>query len=420
MDHFTYKNNSYYAEDVPLEEIITAIDTPFYCYSTATLLRHVQVFWDSIKPLPAKICYAVKANNNLAVLKTLANAGVGADVVSAGEIRYALAAGMAASDIVFSGVAKTAEEMRFALNTGIFQFNIESENELRQLSAVATSLGATAPVAVRVNPDVVAGTHAKISTGHKESKFGIPMTEARGVYRLAATLPGIRIQGVSMHIGSQLTTLAPFQEAFTHLREFVLALRGDGHTITTVDVGGGLGVPYGKEAPPLPADYATIVKATTHDLGCTAIFEPGRLIAANAGILVSRVIYTKQAGGRHFLMIDAGMNDLMRPALYGAHHDIIPLHPSSGKGGIVNYDIVGPVCETGDIFAKQRPLPPMHPGEVVIIRSAGAYGAVMASTYNARPLIPEVMVNGDQFAVTRPRQTYEAMLAQYTMPDWLS
>lgn len=418
MDHFSYKNGSYHAEDVAIERIAKDIGTPFYCYSTATLSRHFQVFAGHFAEIGAKVCYAVKANSNLAILKTLASLGCGADVVSEGEIRLALAAGMKPSDIVFSGVGKTAGEMAFALEKDIFQFNVESYPELELLSDVALSKNKKARIAVRVNPDVDAKTHAKISTGQKESKFGIDMAQAMDIYRKASSMPGIEVQGVSVHIGSQLTNLEPFAQAFARVRAFVGELRAEGFTISTLDLGGGLGIPYGQEEPPLPDAYAEIAKRETKDLGCQVIFEPGRVLVGNAGILVTRVIYVKKGEGRTFVIVDAAMNDLIRPTLYGAFHDIVHVVPASGNAPTELADIVGPVCETGDIFAEQRLLKLPQPGDLLAFRSAGAYGAVMSGTYNARPLIAEVMVKGKDYAVVRPRQTYEELLGRDKLPGW--
>lgn len=413
MDFFSYKSGAYFAEDVAVVDIAAKIGTPFYCYSTATLTRHVKVLSESLSPLDHMICYAVKANNNLDVIRAIKNAGAGADVVSQGEIIFARKAGIPASHIVFSGVGKTADEMAYALNEGIFQFNIESEDELEVLQKVAAGKNAKASIAVRVNPDVVAETHAKISTGHKTSKFGIPMSQAQMLYKRAGSLPNIHIQGVSMHIGSQLTSLSPFAQAFAKLSEFVATLRADGHVITTVDVGGGLGIPYGKDEPPLPTEYAKVVKEHISALGCKLIVEPGRLIAGNAGILVTKVIRTKQHEGHHFVIVDAGMNDLIRPAMYHAHHDIIPNIEPSSNAPMEDYDVVGPVCETGDIFAERRTLPHTKSDDLLIIRSAGAYGSAMACNYNIRPLIAEVIVDGSNIKISRPRQTYDEMLATY-------
>lgn len=413
MDFFSYKNGVYFAEDVAIASIAKEIGTPFYCYSTATLTRHVHVLKDSLAPLDPMICFAVKANPNLEVLRVLQKAGAGADVVSQGEIIFARKTGIAASHIVFSGVGKTAEEMAYALNEGIFQFNIESEEELETLQHVAQSKGVKAKIAVRVNPDVVAQTHAKISTGHKTSKFGIPMSQAFVTYKRAAALSNIQVQGVSVHIGSQLTSLSPFSQAFAKLVEFVEQLRSEGHTITTVDVGGGLGIPYGNENPPLPTEYATVVREHISKLDCKLILEPGRLIAGNAGILVTKIIRTKEHEGHHFIIVDAGMNDLIRPAMYHAHHEILPHVQAAPNAQLQAYDIVGPVCESSDIFAEKRNLPHIESDNLLIIRSAGAYGASMACNYNLRPLIAEVMVDGGDYKIARRRQTYEDMLAAY-------
>jgi len=416
MDHFTYKNGVYHAEDIAIDRLAGQVGTPFYCYSTATLTRHYQVFAGYFPG--AKVCFAVKANGNVAVLKTLAKLGCGADVVSEGEIRLALAAGIAPANIVFSGVGKTAGEMAYALGLGIFQFNVESEPELALLNETALSKDTRAKIAIRVNPDVDPKTHAKISTGQKESKFGIPIALAIDLYKLAATLPGIEIQGVSVHIGSQLTNLQPFAQAFARIAAFVTELRAVGIAVKTLDLGGGLGIPYGQEEAPLPEAYAEIVKAETSHLGCQLMFEPGRVLVGNAGILVSRVIYIKKSGSRIFVIVDAAMNDLIRPTLYNAHHDIIPIVPRDNAPTELA-DVVGPVCETGDIFAEQRLLKIPEPGDLIAFRSAGAYGAAMSSTYNARPLIAEVMVNGGQFAVVRPRQTYEELVGRDKIPEWL-
>jgi len=417
MDHFTYKNGHYHAEDVALDKIAADIGTPFYCYSAATLTRHYTMFAGHFPG--AKICYAVKANGNLAVLKTLAKLGSGADVVSEGEIRLALAAGVPTDKIVFSGVGKTAAEMAFALDQNIFQFNIESEPELELLNEVALSKNTQARIAVRVNPDVDPKTHAKISTGQKESKFGIAMSHALPVYQKAAQLPGIEVQGVSVHIGSQLTKLEPFAQAFARVVGFVRDLRAAGIPIKTLDLGGGLGIPYGLEQPPLPDAYADIVKRETQGIGCQLMFEPGRLLVGNAGILVSRVIYVKKSETRIFVIVDAGMNDLIRPTLYEAYHDIVHVTPDANAPTEL-VDVVGPVCETGDIFAEQRLLKLPKPGDLIAFRSAGAYGASMSSTYNARPLIAEVMVNGTDYATVRPRQTYEDLIGRDRLPKWLA
>ncbi|MDE3037889.1 MAG: diaminopimelate decarboxylase, partial [Pseudomonadota bacterium] len=403
----------------PLPAPAAAIGTPFYCYSAATLERHYKVFSGHFSDMDAMVCYAVKANGNLAILKTLARLGSGADVVSEGEIRLALAAGVDPQRIVFSGVGKTAAEMAFALEKNIFQFNIESEPELRFLSDIAKAKNTKARIAVRVNPDVEAGTHAKISTGHKESKFGVAMPEAMPLYRLAATLPGIEIQGASVHIGSQLTSLGPFAQAFARLRAFAGELRAESFAVKTLDLGGGLGIPYGQEDPPLPAAYADIVKREMKGVGCKIIFEPGRVLVGNAGILVSRVIYVKKSGERIFIVVDAAMNDLLRPSLYGAYHDIVPIAAPPGDAPTELADVAGPICESGDVFAERRLMKIPEAGDLLAFRSAGAYGASMASTYNARPLVAEVMVKGGQYAVVRSRETYEALLKRDTLPSWL-
>lgn len=421
MDHFEYRAGILHAEDVPLPEIAAAVGTPAYVYSTATLERHFRVLDEALSGLPHLICYALKANSNLAVVATLARLGAGADVVSEGEMRRALAAGVPPERIVFSGVGKTEAEIRFGLRHDIRQFNVESEPEIETISRLAAEMGATAPVAIRVNPDVDAKTHAKIATGKSENKFGIPIARAREVYARAAGLPGIRLVGVDAHIGSQLTELGPFEMAFTKLAELTRALRADGHRIGRIDLGGGLGIPYARsnEAPPLPFDYGTLIKRTFGDLDCEIEIEPGRLIAGNAGILLSRTIYAKKGEGRDFLILDAAMNDLIRPAMYDAWHDIIPISEPDPRAPVDPVDVVGPVCETGDTFARARPLPPIAAGDLVAFRTAGAYGAVMASEYNTRPLVPEVLVHGDRFAIVRPRPTYEEMLGRDNLPPWL-
>ena len=421
MDHFLYRNGHLHAEDVAMSDIAAAVGTPFYCYSAATLSRHFLLFKEALEPLPSLVCFAVKSNSNVAVLKLLGDLGAGMDVVSIGEYLRAKAAGVPGERIVFSGVGKTPAEMRLALEGGIRQFNVESEPELEALSAVASAMGLEAPITLRVNPDVDAKTHEKISTGRKEDKFGVPISRAREIYARAAALPGIRVIGVDMHIGSQLTDLAPFEAAYLKMRDLTLALRADGHTIERLDLGGGLGIPYtrGNEAPPLPVEYGAMVKRVLGDLGCEVEIEPGRLISGNAGMLVSQVIYRKKAEEREFLIIDAAMNDLVRPAMYGSHHDIVPLvEPAPGEPQVA-VDVVGPVCESGDTFAKQRAMPLVQAGELVGFRSAGAYGAVMSSEYNSRPLVPEVLVSGDHFAVIRPRPTYDEMIARDTIPAWL-
>ena len=421
MDHFTYIDSTLHAEDVPLTAIAAAVGTPVYVYSAATLLRHYGLFEQALSPLPHLVCFAVKSLGNVAVLKLLGDAGAGMDVVSVGEYRRAQAAGVPGARIVFSGVGKTREEMRHALIHGIRQFNVESEAELHALSEVATGLDKTAPVTIRVNPDVDARTHAKIATGKSENKFGIPIARARETYALAATLPGIEIVGIDVHIGSQLTDLAPFEAAYRKVADLTLALRADGHRIDRLDLGGGLGIPYTRsnEAPPLPVDYGAMVRRTVGHLGCEIEIEPGRLISGNAGILLSRVIFLKRGEGQDFLILDAAMNDLVRPAMYDAHHDIVPVAEPATGSPLRSFDVVGPVCETGDTFARARLLPPVAEGDLIAFRSAGAYGAVMASEYNARPLVPEVLVKGDQFAVIRARPTYEEMISRDTLPPWL-
>ena len=421
MDHFLYRDGALFAEDVPVAEIAAAVGTPFYVYSTATLLRHFRAFDEALEGMDHLVCYAMKANSNQAVLRTLAQAGAGMDVVSEGEYLRARAAGVSGDKIVFSGVGKTAREIRVALEGGIRQFNVESEPEMEVLNAVALELGKVAPITVRVNPDVDAKTHAKIATGKSENKFGIPIARAREVYAMAAAMPGLDVIGIDVHIGSQLTDLAPYEQAYLKVAELTEQLRADGHTITRLDLGGGLGIPYetSNEAPPLPADYGAMVQWTLGHLGCEIEIEPGRLIAGNAGLMVSKVIYVKSGEGRDFLILDGAMNDLIRPAMYDAHHDIIPvIEPAAGTEK-QPYDIVGPVCESGDTFAKQRDMVPLVADDLVAFRSAGAYGAVMSSEYNSRALIPEVLVHGDQFAVIRPRPTFDEMIKRDTIPEWL-
>jgi diaminopimelate decarboxylase len=418
LHHFHYRNGTLHAEDVAVGDIADAVGTPFYCYSTATLERHYKVLAAAL-PAGTLIAFAVKANGSLAVIRTLARLGAGADIVSGGELKRAIAGGVPASKIVFSGVGKTREEIGLALSHGILQFNAESEEELVVISEVATSRGQKASVALRINPDVDARTHAKISTGKAENKFGIAWHRAEAAYAQAARLPGIDVAGVDMHIGSQITEIEPFREAFGKLAELVGRLRGQGMRIKRIDLGGGLGVPYTKgDEPPLPASYGEVVRAVFAGLDADLIVEPGRLITANAGILVSRVIHVKRGDQRTFVILDAGMNDLVRPAMYDAHHDIIPVRePEKSENRV--YDVVGPVCESADQFARNLALPPLAADDLVAILSAGAYGAVQASSYNARPLVPEVLVSGRRFAVTRPRQSVEEMIARERMPEWL-
>lgn len=421
MDHFLYREGVLHAEDVPVTEIAAAVGTPFYVYSTATLIRHYRVFQEALAGMDYLICYAMKANSNQAVIKLLGDLGAGMDVVSGGEYARAKAAGVPGDRIVFSGVGKTADEMRMALTGGIRQFNVESEPELRALNEVALSLGKVAPIALRVNPDVDAKTHAKIATGKSENKFGIPIAKAREVYAEAAAMKGIEVVGIDVHIGSQLTDLAPYEAAFNKVAELTETLRADGHNIRRLDLGGGLGIPYERsnEAPPLPMEYGDVIRRTVGQLGCEIEIEPGRLISGNAGLMVSSVIYRKEGEGRDFLIIDGAMNDLVRPAMYEAHHDIVPVIEPEAGVEMAPIDIVGPVCESGDTFAKQRMMPPLTDGDLVAFRSAGAYGAVMSSEYNSRPLIPEVLVNGDQFAVIRPRPTFDDMINRDKLPKWL-
>ncbi|WP_062762325.1 diaminopimelate decarboxylase [Falsirhodobacter sp. alg1] len=421
MDHFLYRSGTLHAEDVALADIAQVVQTPFYCYSTATLTRHYKLFTEALSPLPHMVCFAIKSLSNLAVLKTLGELGAGMDVVSGGEYMRAKAAGVPGDRIVFSGVGKTRDEMRMALTGGIRQFNVESEPEMRALSEVATSLGLVAPITIRVNPDVDARTHEKIATGKSENKFGIPIARASEVYAEAASLPGLEVIGIDVHIGSQLTELEPFEQAYTKVADLTRQLRAEGHDIRRLDLGGGLGIPYarGNEAPPLPTEYGDLIKRTVGDLGCEIEIEPGRLISGNSGVLVSRVIYVKEGEGRDFLILDAAMNDLVRPSMYGAHHDIVAVEEPEPGVDTHTFDVVGPVCETGDTFAKARPLPQLKAGDLVAFRSAGAYGAVMASEYNTRPLVPEVLVHGDHYAVIRARPTFEEILARDTIPEWL-
>ncbi len=427
MHHFAYRRGAsnksvLHAEEVDLAALAEKVGTPFYCYSTATLERHYQVFADAFADMPGTlVCYSVKANSNLGVLATLARQGSGMDIVSEGELRRALAVGVAPARIVFSGVGKTREEMASALDAGIFAFNVESEPELRALSEVAASRGTTARIAFRVNPDVDAKTHHKIATGKAENKFGVPFAEAHALYQLAHELPGIEATGVHMHIGSQITELDPFRNAFALLNELVRSLRANGFVIDFVNLGGGLGIPYRNDAPepPLPADYARLVREAVGGLGVRLLFEPGRMIAGNAGILVSRVLYVKRGASKTFTIIDAAMNDLMRPTLYEAHHEILPVAEPAPDAPVAVTDVVGPVCETGDYLALSRALPELASGDLISVMTAGAYGAVLASEYNSRLLVPEVLVNGSDYCVTRARPSYDAMLAAERLPDWL-
>jgi diaminopimelate decarboxylase len=427
MHHFAYRrgvshNNVLHAEEVDLADLAAAVGTPFYCYSTATLERHYRVFADAFADASGTlVCYSVKANSNLGVLATLARLGAGMDVVSEGELRRALAVKVPPERIVFSGVGKTREEMGFAVEAGIFAFNVESEAELIALSEVAAAQNATARIAFRVNPDVDAKTHHKIATGKAENKFGVPFEQAPHLYALASRLPGIAPSGVHMHIGSQITELAPFKNAFALLKELVGSLRAAGFGIEFANLGGGLGIPYRSDrpAPPLPEDYARLVVAQVGDLGVRLLFEPGRMIAGNAGILVSRVLYVKRGASKTFTIVDAAMNDLMRPTLYEAYHEILPvIEPAPGAPTIVT-DVAGPVCETGDYLALARTLPELNAGDLISVMTAGAYGAVLASEYNSRLLVPEVLVAGNRYSVTRPRPSYDDMLAKERLPNWL-
>jgi len=421
MNHFDYRNGVLHAEAVSLLDIADRVATPFYCYSTATLERHYRVFTEAFAGEKVLVCYAMKANSNQSVLRTLAKLGAGADVVSGGELKRALAAGIPASKILFSGVGKTEDELRAALAADILCINVESEPELALLSRLAVEAGKTARISVRVNPDVDAGTHAKIATGKSENKFGIPIAHARAVYARAAKLPGLTVTGVDMHIGSQITDLSRLEIAYRILSDFVHVLRADGHNISHIDFGGGLGIPYymDREAPPGPDVYAAMVKRVTRNLGCTLMFEPGRLIVGNAGILVARVIVMKHGDGKNFVVIDAAMNDLIRPTLYEAHHDILPVRQADAGATMLTADVVGPVCETGDYLALDRKLPQLAAGDLIAIMTAGAYGAVQSGTYNTRPLVPEVLVKDDEYAVVRPRIDADALIAMDRTAPWL-
>jgi diaminopimelate decarboxylase len=420
MDHFQYRDGRLCAEAVPLARIAEEVGTPFYCYATATIERHYRVFTDAFAGLDAMVCYAVKANSNIAVIATLARLGAGADVVSAGELKRALAAGVPPGRIVFSGVGKTGDEMAAALKAGVLQINVESEPELDVLGEVAGSLGVDAPVAIRINPDVDANTHEKITTGKSENKFGVEWTRAREVYSRAAAMPAISVVGVAVHIGSQVTDLAPFRDAYVRMRDLVAMLRADGHSIERLDLGGGLGIPYGDEVTPTPEEYAATVKSAIADLDCHIILEPGRVIVGNAGVLVTRVVHVKEGAMRTFVIVDAAMNDLLRPALYNAAHAIVPVTEAAAGAELMEVDVVGPICETADTFGTGRLLPAMKPGDLLAVRTAGAYGAVMASTYNARPLVPETLVKDATYAVVRERMSVDDMVALESFPPWLA
>lgn len=421
MDHFEYKNGQLSAEDVNLARIADDVGTPFYAYSTATLTRHYQLFADALRGMNALVCFAVKANSNIAVLGTLARQGCGADVVSGGELTRALKAGIPAAKIVFSGVGKTDDEISLALDVGIRQINVESVPELEALSKIATAKGVVAPIAIRINPDIDAGTHAKITTGTLENKFGIEWTLAHAVYTRAATMPGIKARGLAVHIGSQLHDLEPFRQAYVRMGDLVAMIRKDGLEIETLDLGGGFGISYGDETAPAPGleEYAQIVRETLGGLGVEYIFEPGRVIAGNAGVLVTRVIYVKESSGKNFIIVDGAMNDLIRPTLYGAYHEIIPASEPAENAEMIEADIVGPICETGDVFAKAKSIARPQSGDLLVIRTAGAYGAVLSSTYNTRPLVGEVMVDGDRFHVIRPPFGVEEQISRESMPPWL-
>ena len=420
MHHFAYRDGVLHAEAVNLIDAAQSVGTPFYCYSTATLTHHFDVFAGAFADVKAVVCYALKANSNQAVVKTLADRGAGADVVSAGELKRARAAGIPSEKIMFSGIGKTADELALAVDEGILCVNVESEPELALLSSIAVGKARTARISVRVNPDVDARTHRKIATGRSENKFGIPISRARDVYALAAKLPGLQVTGVDMHIGSQITELAPFENAFALLIDFVRTLRADGHGISHIDLGGGLGIAYRDEGEPPPDAlvYAEIVKRATRNLECTLVLEPGRIIVGNAGILVTRVIHLKRGESRTFVIVDAGMNDLIRPTLYEAHHDIRPVRVQQG-GNRIPVDVVGPVCESGDFFALDRELAPAQAGDLLAIMTAGAYGAVQAGTYNTRPLIPEVLVRKGEWALVRPRLQVEELIALDRLAPWL-
>jgi diaminopimelate decarboxylase len=421
MHHFAYRDGVLHAEAVSLDALASAVGTPFYCYSTATLTRHYNVFAGAFADVDALVCYAMKANSNQAVIATLAKLGAGADVVSGGELMRARLAGVPRDKIMFSGIGKTAEELALAVDEGILCINVESEPELDMLSAIAKGKGRSAAISVRVNPDIDPKTHHKIATGKAENKFGIPISRARDVYAHAAKLPGVKVAGVDMHIGSQITDLDPFGSAFALLAEFVRELRADGHTISHIDLGGGLGIPYqdNNEPPPHPDAYADVVKRATRDLGCRLIFEPGRLIVGNAGILVTRVLFVKHGEAKNFVVVDAAMNDLIRPTLYDAHHEIWPVKEMAGAAARIRADVVGPVCESGDFLALGRDLAEPAGGDLLAVMSAGAYGAVQAGTYNSRPLVPEVLVNGSEWAVVRPRLEVDQLIALDRMPAWL-
>ncbi len=420
MDHFTYIDGILHAEGVPLSGVAEDAGTPTYVYSTATLVHHYRAFTDAFAGQNATVCYAIKANSNQAVIATLAREGAGADVLSEGELRRAISAGISPAKIVFSGVGKSRHEIALALDVGVGQINVESEPELTLISEVAQATGTTAAIAIRVNPDVDARTHEKIATGRKENKFGIDLSRAPQIYARAATLPGIEVVGVAVHIGSQLTELSPFADAFSLVAEQVVTLRRAGHDIRRLDLGGGLGIPYRDETPPTPSAYAALIREKTRHLNIEVVLEPGRMITGNAGILLTRVLYVKKGEAKSFAVVDAGMNDLMRPAIYDAWHGIVPVNEPAPGAPRETLDVVGPVCETADIFGRDRALPMLESDDLLAIRSAGAYGAVMASTYNSRPLVAEVLVKDDAYTVIRPRQKVAELLAMDRIPKWLT
>ncbi|HEX4617945.1 MAG TPA: diaminopimelate decarboxylase [Stellaceae bacterium] len=417
---FHYRGGELYAEELPVAHIAAAVGTPFYLYSAAGFIAQYRRFADAFLPGRPLICYAVKANSNLAVLRLLAGLGAGADVVSEGELRRALAAGVPPERIIFSGVGKTAAEMGMALDAGIHQINVESVPELRRLSEVASAQGRIARIAIRVNPDVDAHTHAKISTGRKENKFGVEIDDAVAAYQLAGELPGIEPVGLAVHIGSQLTDLEPYRRAFERVAEVLFELRALGLSVSRMDLGGGIGVRYHTERPLEPLSYANLVRDIFGSLGLALAFEPGRVLTARAGLLVSQVLYVKEGGTRRFVIVDAAMNDLIRPALYDAWHDIVPVRLPGPGASLAPADVVGPVCETGDTFAIDRELPPFAEGDLLAFTAAGAYGAVMSTTYNSRLLVPEVLVSAERFDIIRARPSYDALLSMDTIPEWLS
>ena len=421
MHHFAYRDGVLHAEAVNLSTLADAVGTPFYCYASTTIERHYKVFAGAFADVDALVCYALKANSNQAVIATLAKLGAGADVVSGGELLRARRAGVAPDKIMFSGVGKTAEELALAVDQNILCVNVESEAELELLASIAAGKGRIASISIRVNPDIDPKTHAKIATGKAENKFGIPISRARDVYARAAKLKGVRVVGVDMHIGSQIIELAPFADAFALIADFVRTLRADGHSISHIDLGGGLGIPYRDDnaPPPDPDAYAAIVRRTTKDLGCKLVFEPGRLIVGNAGILVARVLYVKRGEAKTFIIVDAGMNDLIRPTLYEAHHEIRPVRQAPVGAPRIIADVVGPVCESGDFLALDRSLPEPKPAELLAVMTAGAYGAVQSGTYNSRPLVPEVIVREGEWAIARPRVTAEELIALDRLPRWL-